>query len=109
MVGVEHSDPEVLDGGGAALVHAHGVGDTLLLEPACRLQYAEHGVRLRALCYRYRVVDVVEVPMSNEQGIEVIDLLQVVRAGRVAVQPGVHHHALAPRRLIKEGSMPVPG
>src|SRR5437899_1228765 len=109
MVGVQHSDLHARHLRGAALVHAYDALYTFLLQPHAGFKYCYHAIRLCLSRNLESIANMVEVAVRDEHDVELGHLLEIVRAGRIAVYPRVNHQLLTARRLVEKSGVAVPG
>ncbi len=109
VVGVHHGDREALHLLGAALVHLRQVLDAFRGQPVGGLRDADHLAGLVLAGQGHRVADVVEVAVGDEHDVDLLEALQIVGAGGVALHPGVDEHGLALGGVDLEGGVPQPG
>ncbi len=76
----------------SALVHTAAVFHALRCQPQTRLMDGHHG-RLEFLGERNGVVDVIEVPVRNQKGVDTVEFMPR-RIFGIAVHPGIHHQTL---------------
>ena len=94
--------------GGRALHNWHPVLDPLALEIGEDLEVRHYG-RSGLLREGYDVVEVIEVPVGDEDRVELPDLLEVLRGLGIISQPGVYDDLLASWSCKPEGRMPKVG
>ena len=91
----------------AAIVHRADVIDTLSLHPARQLVNPHH-LRLRLLRHLHRIVKMVVVPMCQQQQIDLLRQLIVLRRRRVPLKPWIDQDGTPTRRLNMYGCVTKP-
>src|SRR6266566_4479294 len=103
-----HRDLNALDFDRTAFVYAHCILNALCFEPSSQL-HDSNDRRFSGLRDIDSVSDMIKVAVGGKHEVELVDLLEVIWAGRVAPCPGVDHNSFAARRGEFESSMPEPG
>jgi hypothetical protein len=86
--GIHHGDADAALLLRAALVHARGGRHTLRFEPLAQLENADHG-RAGLLRKAGGVMDVVEMPVRDQDQVERPDVLVRRRTGGIALEPWI--------------------
>jgi hypothetical protein len=92
--GVRHVYLHALDLHRSAFVELHDVLGALRVQRVNQLDHADDG-RAALLRDRDRIRDVIEVPMRDEDHVEVARILHVVRAPRIVVEERIDQDPLA--------------
>jgi len=106
MQGVGHGDGVATNFLRPTLIHGTSIPDAFRFQPGARLVDAHH-LGLEALGQRYGIVNVIEVPVGNADGVDSRDL-ETLGERRVAIGPGIHQQDLAGREAELESSMTEP-
>src|SRR5437660_12401183 len=99
--GMYHSHLDVANRLRASLIHLRYLLDALAAEPVAQFRYCYHR-RIVLLRNLNRVADMVEVPVSAEQNIDLLHFLFRFRALRVAHDPRIDYDNLAAGSLNAE-------
>src|SRR5205807_295493 len=91
----------------SALVHRAGILHAFRFQPVARFVDRDH-LRGKALRQRDGVVDMIEMPVRDADGVHALDLVSF-RIRGIAVGPGIHQDDLARRELELERAVAQPG
>src|SRR5690348_16040057 len=108
MYGMGHRDINALGTRCAALVYTNRVLHSLGAKPACQF-HDSHARWIGGLCDTHSIGGVIRMSMADQHEIDLVDVFEIGRAGRVLLCPGIDQNNFALWRSDLKSSVSQPG